>query len=513
MTSTATDEVGVPDSFSNSNRTLVTSQPASGLATNIRLPLEIIHRVFEHLLPHPLFIQSAFAGEYEGEPDVAPMDPLQYFRRSLLTCMLVNPSWALFIRKLLYQQLVFISQKQIAKFSTSLSFLATSLGDSPFHGVQEIHILAPLSRESLEHLTQIVRCIGDASQTGIIKALSYFGRLVLLNVRYDDLPSILEEVVQGDATPLKQAIPMLLSNASFANALEFLHITDEVLEQPNLHVTLPCLKEITLYMHAGLRYRPHIQNNWEGFPPGHWSLPILRSITIQIGELAGTFPGLPEDVTFLQFLQKHGGEVQHFMLDGFANGAALPSSIVPVSYLQPCLDLLPKLKHLVLTQVPWKSYEGQNNDVLQLSHPELRWIDYGVVPCSENMLEIDRAPFVPLRQSISTNVHDEVPRIRGGARTKIIMIPPELIEEERIPGPIPPEWGVHLPSLMGLRKIDFCLFPLMPTLTRRVLPPYATPGPEESWTLPLSEVASVKHTMGRIYLWFRTKKIERNSGD
>ncbi|KAH8831414.1 hypothetical protein DL96DRAFT_1812280, partial [Flagelloscypha sp. PMI_526] len=445
MASTATeptDRVDVPNLFSDNNSNmLVASQPVNGLTTNISLPLEIIHSVFGHLLPHPLFIQSTFAREYEGEPDVVLMDPLQYFRRSLLTYMLVDRSWALLACSLLYQRLVFAAPGQIARFSTSLSFSSTSLAHSPLRSVREIHILTPLTSEVLEHLGHIVRCIEEATQTSVIRTLRYIG-WTFSNVQYIDLSSIVE------AMSLKEA--KFLSNVSFANSLQFLWIWDVILEESNLPLTFPCLEEIVIQMHGGPRYNPSFRKGWEGFPSGGWSLPALKSIIIRINELARTFPGLPKDVTFLQFLRKHGHEVEHFMLDGLAKRSALPSSTIPASYLQPCLDLLPKLRHLVLTQAPWKSYRDPQNSAMQLSHPKLRWIDYGVVPCAENMLGVDRAAFV------SHGHLDEVPRIRGGARTKATpRIAPEFIEEERVPGPIPPEWGAQLPSLRRLRKIDF----------------------------------------------------------
>ncbi|KAH8823814.1 hypothetical protein DL96DRAFT_1615539 [Flagelloscypha sp. PMI_526] len=172
------------------------------------------------------------------------------------------------------------------------------------------------------------------------------------------------------------------------------------------------------------------------------------------------------------------------------------SSYLSPERIQDCLDALPELRHLVLTQMPWKAFRGQLDEVTQFSHTKLTWIDYGVVPSVENFLGEDIAAFSPTPLPFSFT---DLPRIRGGVRT--LQRPrwsQELIAELTTPGPIPPGWGLGLPNLQALRKVDFSLFPLMPSLTRDILPPVL--GGSET-RVPFSKDAVIRETKGRVYLW------------
>ncbi|KAH8826604.1 hypothetical protein DL96DRAFT_1557032 [Flagelloscypha sp. PMI_526] len=447
------------------------------------LPLEIIHHIVASSFPETtLLVPQILSSRKRNGRRAASLDPCHHLTGIFKRCTLVCKFWARIAQSIFYQTLVFRSTEQVFRLATTLSSWAADYSQSPLRHVRGIHFCVELDQNALNKVEEIVQCIRAATQIPAqleTIALSWLGTCKAAPIPWVHVPVALAGF--SIVSPLRQ-IP------TFCHALQILHVLDVIFEATDdagrpLCPGFPFLVELRLTV----RPRASVYN----LKPGNWSLPSLRSITVS----GWCSVGRVEVITFLPFLRKYGSQVNHFFLDGYSRKAPFLSSYLSWERIQDCLDALPELRHLVLTQMPWMSFRGQRSEITQFTHTKLTWIDYGVIPSVANFLDTDKTEFIPTAGPVSFT---DVPRIRGGARTKGgIPWNYAFIAELATPGPVPPGWGSELPNLQGLRKVDFSLFPLMPSLTRDILPPVL--GHSETW-ISFSEDAVIRETKGRVYL-------------
>ncbi|KAH8825653.1 hypothetical protein DL96DRAFT_1609514, partial [Flagelloscypha sp. PMI_526] len=469
----------------------------------LALPAEIEHHIITSLFPDISLLDPSVPVPFEEKDKalVSSLDSYHYFATTFQRTLLVCKNWALIAQSIFYRTLVFYSEAQIFKLASTLELWAPDYTQSPLRHVRGIHIGVEIDQFRLEKILTIAQRVREATQNLVSSETVVLGHLKAYRLVPIPWPR-LEEVL-SDMLATSSSILAKLCFPTFFHAVQMLHLECSNFAVVNDERTPPCL------VFPSLRELHISVETLEEFPPVHWSIPALTSLTIS-GWGAGWAAGDPlPAINFLPFLQKYGAQIDHFFLYSVSQyrRRTLSSSLSP-ELLQQCLDALPELKHLVLTQMPWKDFENLDEEgATKFFHPNLAWIDYAVVPSAANFLNEDKAEFNPTTPAPLSFASSDVPRIRGGARTK--QVPrwghgEALVSKLRVPGPVPLGWGSGLPNLQGLRKVDFSLFPLMPALTRDILPPVLNRS--DTW-IPFSNDAVIRETKGRVYLWIHNESL------
>ncbi|KAH8831680.1 hypothetical protein DL96DRAFT_1588643 [Flagelloscypha sp. PMI_526] len=465
------------------------------------LPVEIIHHVISSCLPNVSLLNPsaplAFQNREHLKEQATSLDPYHYFVTSSIQFTLVCKRWALITQSIFYRTLVLRDAKRVFHLAAMLHIWGPEYTRSPLRHVRGIHLCVELDHSAVDKVDEVVQCIRAATRDVVgleTLTLSQVGDGRIAPIPWSQFTEVLSNLSSNP--PMLSMLLLRLSLPGFCHALQVLHVPETIFELVDdgnpFSPTFPSLVELRLTVKSA-PFRPPF-NDIKSFAPGNWLLPSLRSITVS----GWRSRGFRDNVNFLPFLRKYGLRVEHLFLDGFhVNRSRILSSCMSPEHIQECLDALPHLRHLVLTQMPWMAFKSQDSQS-QFSHPKLAWIDYGVVPSTVNFLRKDKAEFTPNPLGLAFSSSD-VPRIRGGARTKSSpRWGNETYVKLKAPGPVPPGWGSGLPNLQGMRKVDFSLFRLMPVLTRDTLPP-ATGLSETS--IPFSKDAVIRETKGRVYLW------------